>query len=150
MAAMLGLMPDFWYLTGAANPEETNAAQSDEQEQTEQSLHPGAKLWLCMEKGFFGPGAFQLLILTEKTNSIKDSCKQMGMSYSKAWKLIYGIEAQLGCKVLTRIQGGAGGGGAYLTAEGKELVRKYELFRAEAMVSINDIFKKHFGDAQQQ
>jgi molybdate transport repressor ModE-like protein len=90
----------------------------------------------------------RLLALIDEKQSIKDSCIAMGMSYSKGWKLIGNLEGQLGHSVITRIQGGRNGGGAYLTDEGKELVSKYNRFSTEAMDSINAIFRKYFADME--
>lgn len=109
-------------------------------------LHPSAKLRLAKEQVFYGPGTQQLLRLVQNTGSVRLACRLMGISYSKGWKMISLMEEELGCQVVHRQQGGAGGGEAHLTPKGAQLVRGYEAFAAECKDAIEEIFGRHFGD----
>jgi molybdate transport system regulatory protein len=112
----------------------------------DKELCPCAKLWVTKDGNGIGPGTVKLLLIIGETGSVKESGKRMGMSYSKAWKLIAKLEAQLGTPPLHLQQGGAHGGGASLTNAGKEFVEKYEQFRTEATDCVNELFVKYFGE----
>ena len=70
-----------------------------------------------------------------ETTSLKEGAKLAGISYRNAWDRIQAIESSLGTKIVETKVGGAAGGSASLTPEGKTLlanfrkVRKY-LFNA--------------------
>ena len=44
----------------------------------------------------FGPGARELLRCVDETGSLSQGAKKMGMSYSKAWRMVGEIERGLG------------------------------------------------------
>ena len=110
------------------------------------TLHPEIQIRLAGEKAFYGSGAHQLLKMTEETSSLSEACWQMGLSTAKGRAIVTLIEQQLGVSIMTGQVGGRGGGGSTVTAEGKELMRKYEAFCDEAKQSTHKLFKKHFGD----
>ena len=89
-------------------------------------IHVTFKLRLCRERPFFGPGTVQLLTQIDETESVRLACRQMGISYSKGWKMIALMEEELGEQVVSRRQGGKNGGAASLTGVGRELVDKYQ------------------------
>jgi molybdate transport system regulatory protein len=66
----------------------------------------------------------------------------MGMSYSKAWKLLRMIEQRLGFKLLEREVGGRSGGGSRITPRAKELMSCYALFREETHQAVKRIFQE--------
>ena len=107
-------------------------------------IWPEMKLMLSGEKGFFGPGALQLLSLTGETGSLKQAAMQMGVSYSKAWKIIADIESQAGFPVLRSQAGGRKGGSSELTKECLDLMARYKAFMAECEAFIKTAFEKHF------
>ena len=41
---------------------------------------------------FFGPGVAELFALIDETGSVRHASEKMGLSYSKAWKMIHGTE----------------------------------------------------------
>jgi len=109
-------------------------------------VKPKIKLWLSKDgDGFFGPGSLRLLVLVEEHNSLKSACTQMGLSYSKGWKIIANMENALGYPVIVRRQGGKFGGGCSVTEAGKEIIAKYEnlVKRSEALVG--EVFDEIFG-----
>jgi molybdate transport system regulatory protein len=103
------------------------------------------KLWLQNESGFFGPGTYRLLELTMSTKSVKTACAEMGLSYSKGWKIIEKAESQLGFTLIRRYQGGSHGGSAEITERGKDVLERYNAFRYEVQAATEQIFKKYFG-----
>lgn len=80
---------------------------------------------------FFGPGVAELFTLIDETGSVRHASEKMGLSYSKAWKMIRGTEKATGKAAVTRIQGGKGGGRAELTADGKKLLEAFSHLEKE-------------------
>lgn len=112
--------------------------------------HDLMKMWVSCktrihrEKGFYGPGAHQLLQLTEEFGSLSQACQHMGISYSKGRKIIATLEDQLGVPILETRQGGKAGGFSRLTHAAVEMMRRYSAFREEAEAAVQEIFLKHF------
>lgn len=92
----------------------------------------------------FGPGIAALLEGVETHGSLRKSAALMNMSYSKAWTVLHGCEAQLGSALLNSRIGGRCGGGAELTEEGKRLLENYRAFEKEAGRELGDLAKKYF------
>jgi molybdate transport system regulatory protein len=72
-----------------------------------------------------GPGKVALLESIRDTGSISAAARDMGMSYKRAWLLLDTINRAFTEPVVTAAPGGAGGGGAMLTAFGVDLLRRY-------------------------
>jgi molybdate transport system regulatory protein len=103
------------------------------------------KIWLDHNGKAFGEGPYELLRRVEKTNSLHEAAHQMGMSYSKAWKLIQIMEKRLGFPLLDKRVGGLSGGGSQVTLKGKDLMKRYEQFEKDARKAIEKVYQKHFG-----
>jgi len=103
-----------------------------------------SRLMIYKDEMVLGPGVVRLLELVKETQSLSQSCRQMGMAYSKAWKLIK--KAEEGCKVqlMFGVRGGKNGGSTKLTKEGEELLQKYRTMEAEMHKAMDDIFEKVF------
>ncbi len=80
---------------------------------------------------FFGPGVAELFSLIESTGSVLHAAEKMGLSYSKAWKMIRGTEKATGKEAVKRQQGGKGGGKAELTESGKKLLESFNSIEKE-------------------
>jgi molybdate transport system regulatory protein len=102
------------------------------------------KFWLDQRGKAFGDGPCELLKRVEMTGSLHKAAAQMGMAYSKAWKLVRMIEQRLGFRLLEREVGGRLGGGSRITPPAKELMSCYAAFREEAQEAVNRIFHKRF------
>ncbi len=102
------------------------------------------KLWIDQDGKTFGDGPYELLTNVEKLGSLHKACVKMGMSYSKAWKLIRTIEQRLGFLVLDREVGGRFGGGSKITPQIKELMACYARFRDEAKKAVERIYREQF------
>ncbi len=95
----------------------------------------------------FGKGVAQLLRLTEDFGSLSAAYKAMGMSSSKAWKILHRAEADLGYALVVSSSGGRDGGGSRLTSEGRELLARYEAFEQEVQRQAAAAFSKYFAHA---
>ncbi|MGM9568551.1 MAG: winged helix-turn-helix domain-containing protein [Phascolarctobacterium sp.] len=103
------------------------------------------KVRVYNEEIAFGKGIAQILELVELHGSLAAAYKEMGMSSSKAWKILQRAEADLGFPLLKSVSGGAHGGGTEVTPEGKELLAKYRLFEARVQECAQEAFKDIFG-----
>jgi molybdate transport system regulatory protein len=103
------------------------------------------KVWLDQKGKAFGDGPYELLKGVEETQSLHRTANQMGMSYSKAWRLIQTMEGRLGFALLERIVGGKSGGGSRITPQAKKLIKHYGRFRKEVKIILNKTYQKHFG-----
>lgn len=102
------------------------------------------KIWLDNNGKAFGDGPYELLKRVEETHSLHGAAKEMGMAYSKAWRLIGAMEKRLGFLLIKRKTGGPFGGGSRVTSKGKELMKRYHYFRKEANTSLEKIYRTHF------
>jgi molybdate transport system regulatory protein len=105
----------------------------------------GHKVWLDNGGKVFGDGPYELLRRVGKIMSLRQAANQMGMSYSKAWRLIRTLEQRLGFTLLERKVGGQSGGGSRVTARGKVLMKQYDRFRRDVEKGLEKIYRKHFG-----
>ncbi|MDL2328057.1 NTP transferase domain-containing protein [Ruminococcaceae bacterium OttesenSCG-928-A11] len=107
-------------------------------------IHPELKLYLGREKNFFGPGPHLLLSLIDETDSLATACRQMGISYSKGWKMIENMEKQLGSELVARSRGGREKGKSEVTALGKALLEGYNAFYKDCHAHMQRAYEKHF------
>lgn len=93
---------------------------------------------------FFGEGPYRLLLGVEQTQSLRAAAQQMGMAYTKAFRIIKNAETVLGFPLLERVVGGKGGGGSTLTPEGKELLKRYGAYRLSCDQMAERLYQEHF------
>ena len=69
-----------------------------------------------------------LLFLIRETQSVRDACSRIQISYSTAWNMLNTVENALGYPLLLRNKGGPSGTGSLLTAsEGCEIAARKNL-----------------------
>ncbi|AZV57321.1 NTP transferase domain-containing protein [Clostridium sp. AWRP] len=107
-------------------------------------LHPFVKISIEKESLFFNSRTKLLLILIQNTHSVRNACKHMALSYSKAWNMLNQLEEELGYAVVKRKHGGRNGGKTYLTEEGMEFLKKYEQFEHNVRQYAKDEFDRIF------
>jgi molybdate transport system regulatory protein len=99
------------------------------------------KLWMVNEKGeaVFGNGLAELLEEIDKWNSILEAANQLKMSYRYALHRLTLAEDRLGESLVTRVRGGAkGGGSSQVTDFGRNLIKRYRA----AQASLDCVLKK--------
>jgi molybdate transport system regulatory protein len=79
-----------------------------------------------------GPGKIRLLEAIGKTGSISQAGRALGMSYRRAWLLVDDMNRCFRAPVVATQPGGAQGGGAALTAFGRDLIAHYRSIEALA------------------
>lgn len=104
-------------------------------------LRYAIKLWMVNEKdeAVFGDGLAELLETIDKYNSILKAAQNLKMSYRYALHRITLAEERLGQLLVTRVRGGAkGGGSSEVTDFGMSLVGRYR----KAQVLLDEVLKE--------
>ena len=91
--------------------------------------------------GALGPGKMRLIELIDQHGSITAACKEMGMSYRRAWLLVEGLKQAFREPVLTTQQGGVAGGGCRLTPYGRSILKRYRALARTARAAVRDELK---------
>jgi molybdate transport system regulatory protein len=79
-----------------------------------------------------GPGKVRLLEAIEKSGSISQAGRSLGMSYRRAWLLVDELNRCFRHPVVSTKPGGAHGGGAALTPFGRDLIAAYRAIEGRA------------------
>lgn len=106
--------------------------------------HVMMKLQIYNTSPHFGKGIVSIMMLVRQGCSLRAACAQMGLSYSKAWRLLKSAEADLGIPLLDTQKGGTKRAGSTLTPQGEELLDRYLAFEKEAREAVFAAFEKHF------
>ena len=128
-------------------------------------MKPKIRVMLCDDTGerFFGEGPCRLLHRIEETGSLRAAAQAMGLSYSKALRMVKQAEKELGF-ALTRktiaghgrgdgfnagghgssLRGGRGGGGSTLTDEARNFMERYEAYRDACVQTDRELYDKFF------
>ncbi|MDD3920132.1 MAG: NTP transferase domain-containing protein [Eubacteriales bacterium] len=114
------------------------------EQHSKQLLRPIWSLSLMREGKLFDENGALLLHMLAYTGTVKGACEKLGISYSKAWKLIAALEENLGFALIERQPGGEYGGGSHLTAQGQTLLQAYEEYTAKVRQYANDTFSNYF------
>jgi len=89
------------------------------------NIRPVVSVRAAKDGVFFGPGAMMIMEALEAAGAMKDACRDTGISYSKAWRILNEVERQLGYPVVSRQHGGQSGGGCIVTPAGREIMSKF-------------------------
>ena len=91
-------------------------------------------------RDYFGRGVADLLHGVKEYHSLNQATKEMGMAYSKAWRIVRQAEKTLGMPLLVRM----GKNGSVLTPEGEKLLEVYEEAEKKAAGVVKDVFEKFY------
>jgi molybdate transport system regulatory protein len=104
-----------------------------------------SKVWVEVEGDpVFGRGRRFLLEAIDAYGSINRAAQDVGISYRKAWSYIKNMEERLGIKLVERQAGGRNGGGAALTKEAREFIRKFEDLEKGLREIVDERFRNLF------
>lgn len=96
-----------------------------ERRPAERRIGPRLRVYLGIED-HLGPGKADLLTGIDETGSIVAAGKRMDMSYRRAWLLVDAMNKMFKSPLVTKSKGGkGGGGGAELTALGREVLTRF-------------------------
>ena len=111
-------------------------------------IRPEISLSVVKEKVFLDDRICMMLSLIEETGSVRAACQRMQISYSTGWNILRTMETQLQTAIVSRTQGGSGGGRSSLTGDGKALLQAFlayeERMREEAALLFTDYFADLF------
>ena len=83
-------------------------------------------IWLHkLDRKYLGSDRVSLLEKIDEVGSITQAAKAVGLSYKSAWEHVNVVNNLADKPLVERLSGGRGGGGTFLTAHGKEVIRKF-------------------------
>jgi len=108
-------------------------------------LRPRLKLWVSSEQSenSFGDGKWRLLKAIEKTDSLKSTCDELGISYRKAWGNLKDAEECLNFTLVNKSRGGKTHGHSNLTEQGKAWMEAYSKFHRDVEEAAEAAYKKY-------
>ena len=112
-----------------------------------QLARPIVSVSIARENHFFDNKTAMLLSLIDETGSMIAACGRMQLSYSAGWNTVRNLENQMQKSIVSRTQGGSGGGNSRLTEDGRELLRRftqYESWLREEATQQFQIFYEDF------
>jgi molybdate transport system regulatory protein len=112
--------------------------------QNEQALYVITRLKICKTRPFFSVGPMELFDKIETYSSIKKATGAMGMSYTKALRIIRTIEAELGFPVVISEKGGNNRGMTKLTKKGKEVLETFREIYTDVSAYAEKLTAKKF------
>jgi len=80
---------------------------------------------------FLGGDRITLLEKIDECGSITKAGKAAGISYKTAWDTVNMMNNMSDKPLVERMTGGKGGGGTYLTPEGKDVIRRFRIIQEE-------------------
>jgi molybdate transport system regulatory protein len=83
-----------------------------------------------------GPGKADLLEAIQEAGSISAAGRKLGMSYRRAWLLVDEMNRCFTGPLVEARLGGSGGGGATVTALGREALRRYRALQGLAWEAV--------------
>lgn len=94
------------------------------------------RMWIVWGRITIGRGRADLLDAIARMGSISAAARTVGISYRAAWNWVEGLNADPDGPLVEATPGGRGGGGAQLTARGKQALAAWQkaqaLFEARA------------------
>ena len=90
------------------------------------------------DERFLGIGRLELLGHIRATGSISRAAAAMQMSYKRAWDLVHSMNTQARQPLVATQTGGKSGGGAALTAEGKQALAAFEAVQARFQAFLDE------------
>ena len=83
-----------------------------------------------------GPGKADLLAAIAATGSISAAARALGMSYKRCWDLVAIMNEHFKAPLVISVKGGPNGGGAALSALGREALKRYRTMELRAAKAI--------------
>jgi molybdate transport system regulatory protein len=110
-------------------------------------LEPRSKLWIERD-GVVALSDWRIALLegVDRTGSLSKAAEEVGVPYRTAWQKLKDIEERLGVRLFDTQSGGADGGGSVLTADARDLLRRYRQFGEGLAELVDRRFAEAFGD----
>jgi molybdate transport system regulatory protein len=91
---------------------------------------------------FLGGDRIRLLEKIDEIGSITKAAKIVGISYKTAWETVNMMNNLSDKPLVERMTGGKGGGGTYLTSEGKDVIRRFRIIEEEHSKYISNLSER--------
>ena len=101
------------------------------------------------QEKFMGIGVLWLLQKVDELKSLRAAANALGISYSKAFRMVENLEDSLGMKVLERRKGGSERGGATVTDFGRAFIALYDDFQKECKALVQPRYELFCRDLQE-
>ena len=111
-----------------------------------QLARPIVSVSIARENHFFDNKTAMLLSLIDETGSMIAACGRMQLSYSAGWNTVRNLENQMQKSIVSRTQGGSGGGNSRLTEDGRELLRRFTQYESWLREEATQQFQIFFED----
>ncbi|MCK5156260.1 MAG: LysR family transcriptional regulator [Spirochaetales bacterium] len=101
------------------------------------------KIYIVNDQGekFLGIGVIWLLKAIGEEGSIHQAAAKLGISYTKAFRMLKSLETGLNRQILVRRRGGANRRGAVLTDFGKKIISNYDSFQKQVKKDAEGAFR---------
>lgn len=98
-----------------------------------------SRIWIDIDDTpYLGEGRILLLEQILKHGSITKGAEAINMSYRKAWQLVENMNKTAPVPLVEKRLGGAKGGGAEVTEEGKRVIKEFHQFQEELKSFLNE------------
>ena len=104
------------------------------------------RLWINTKDGInaLGDGKWRLLNTIEKTGSLASACRDLDISYRKAWGDLAKMQKALNVRLIEKHRGGEKGGDTRLTPYGKRLMKAYQRLHNDIEKAVKKSCAKYF------
>ena len=102
------------------------------------------RIKICKTKPFYSVGPMELFEKIETYSSIKKATGAMGMSYTKALRIIRTVEEELGFPVVISEKGGNNRGATNLTEKGKQVLETFKEIYTDVSEYAEKLVNKKF------
>lgn len=102
-------------------------------------------IWLEADGGIvLSPWRARLLAAIGRVGSISAAAEELGIPYRRAWEKLKEMETNYGRSLVETEVGGAHGGGAQLTGEALDLMKRFDRFEAGLQEEIQARYQRAF------
>jgi molybdate transport system regulatory protein len=116
-------------------------------ERGDSPLEIRSKIWI--ERGeavVLSEWRVELLEAIDANGSLSRAAEALDVPYRTAWERVKATEAELGVRLLESESGGADGGGSRLTAEARDLCRRFRRVSGGIQEVVSRRFAAEFGE----
>jgi molybdate transport system regulatory protein len=120
-------------------------------ERGDSPLEIRSKIWIERgEEVVLSEWRVELLEAIDAHGSLSRAADALDVPYRTAWERVKATEAELGVRLLESQSGGADGGGSLLTAEARDLCRRFRRVSGGIQEVVSRRFAAEFGELKEK
>jgi molybdate transport system regulatory protein len=120
-------------------------------ERGDSPLEIRSKIWIERgEEVVLSEWRVELLEAIDAHGSLSRAAEALEVPYRTAWERVKATEAELGVRLLESQSGGADGGGSLLTAEARDLCRRFRRVSGGIQEVVSRRFAAEFGELKEK